>query len=188
MDSRTLDEFKEDIYYGHQKELEIAIKICIDKHNKTNIWPKLKPTGTNFTGEFVDGNHVSNDPDFFIEPHMVEITHSRVWCGRYFHQKIDKIKKCIKNKYYLVFANGIETDTPKYLYLSPYYLKIYTDLSILTYGEVIHPSRNKGWTNKPAYRYNIDWFKKLWKELPKTTDSLPKSYQKLITTINSVRE
>lgn len=63
-DYRTKEEFKKDIKNSHLIELEIALRLCEDYNNLNNIWPRLIPNGTDFTGEFAD--KAKGDADFLI--------------------------------------------------------------------------------------------------------------------------
>ena len=186
-DNRTKKEFIKDIKQAHIKELEIAIRICIDKHEKDSKWPTLIPTGTDAMGDFVESHKVVSDPDFYIEPDCVEITCSNPICNKVFHQKVNKVTKCLEHEYALVFANGLGQADPKYLYINATQLATLTELSKATYGIKLHPTKNSGISNKEAYRYNISWFDEIeWHNLPEIdAKKIPSDYSKYLDLIHA---
>jgi hypothetical protein len=180
-DHRSEKEFEQDIRVAHQKELEIALRICQFIYDKNGYWPHMVPYGTDFTGSLIkDNSLVTSEPDFLINGEMYEITRSDTVCKKHFHEKINKVKKCIENNYNMVFVNGLEeTDNPSFLILDKTVLEILTDVSVCTYGEVGCPTKSGKMVNKPCYRYNVEWCRGLWKKLPKI-DKIPPVYAKIV--------
>jgi hypothetical protein len=188
IDNRTLGEFKKNIKDSHVAEAEIAIRICIKIHHATGKWPELFPTGSDFTGTFIQSsNNVDHTPDFSINGVLTEVTRSDVQCKRVFHEKTTKVDKCINNDWDLVFVNGFKTfKQPQFLLLGPQELEEYTIRSKTKYSNILHPSAN-GTLNKEAYRYDIYWFDEdnLWNVLPPLIKSLPKEYVEILEKVRS---
>lgn len=182
-DQRSDKQFKQDIKLSHSKEAKIAVRLCIALHSLTKKWPTLKPAGVDMTGEFIEKAHqVTSEPDFLINDRLVEITRSDVLCNRSFHQKSNKIIRCLKDNGDLVFVNGFEaTNQPKYIWLSAKELEPFVTRSLTKYGEVQHPG-NRGIrsTGKPAYRFDVYWFEELWKPLPALIKDIPKDYKDVL--------
>jgi len=167
-DNRSKKQFIKDIKISHTIEVDIALRLCVLYHGYDGIWPKIIPHGVDMSGAFIqDDNLITLAPDFEIEGQKFEITRSNSYCKRSFHEKVAKIQSIIENKINLVFVNGYATNNPRILVLSSEQVKQYTKRAIAKYGKVRHPATgNHGLTNKPAYKYDIQWFDKLWNALP----------------------
>lgn len=184
-DSRSEEQFRSDIKSAHLKEMYIAIRLCLHEHHKTGVWPIIKPNGSDFSGEFIkEDRKITSKQDFWIGDKLVEITRADTECSRVFHQKINKVAKCIKDKSEIVFVNGYDKfKQPKYIRLDSDQLEFFTQKSISKYGESIHPGRaGQGTTGKLAYRYDLFWFTEagLWEDLPVLIDDIPKEYKDLL--------
>lgn len=57
-------------------------------------------------GDFIQ-NNISADADYLINDKKVEITLSNNEVTKYFHQKVNKVNKYIKDETYIVFVNRI---------------------------------------------------------------------------------
>lgn len=186
-DVRSEKQFKKDIKHSHKLEAEIAVRLCIAMHAKNKEWPKLIPTGVDNTGEFIENtSDITLMPDFQIGEFSVEIIRSDVVCNRIFHQKINKVKKALEQGYHTVFVNGYKQEKqPNFLWLDPDSLRNFTNKAIAKYGEVPHPGAGKvGFIGKKAYRYDIYWFKDLWRPLPVLIKKdLPKNYTEILKAI-----
>jgi hypothetical protein len=182
-DVRSKKQFAKDIKQSHVHEAEIAIRLCIAIHARTKKWPSLVPTGIDSTGEFIEkDSKVTSHPDFSIDGKLVEITRADVVCNRNFHQKLGKVSKAISNQYDLVFVNGYLVDKqPNYIWLTPDILQEFTTKATTKYGTVLHPGgKGAGPIHKTAYRYDVFWFKDLWRPLPVLIDNIPEEYKKII--------
>jgi hypothetical protein len=182
-DVRSKQQFKKDIKLCHKIEVEIAARLCIKVHAITGQWPELVPTGSDMTGAFIPKEgKVTSDPDFKINDQLVEITHSGTVCNKYFHQKVSKIDRAIREGHVLIFVNGFKVDKqPKYVWLEADTIEHFTQKAISKYGVVPHPGAGKtGPINKDAYRYDIYWFKDLWQPLPALIKNLPEQYKNIL--------
>jgi hypothetical protein len=181
-DNRTKKQFKQDIKDGHQKEADIAVRLCIYKKNQTGNWPILIPTGIDVSGNYIeDSKNINSTPDFKIDDNYIEITRADVSCKYCFHQKESKIISCIKNRYNLAFIDGYNTENTRFIILNPDQIRTYTNLAKENFGEVLHPGAGKtGKINKTAYKYKISWFENLWQVLPRIEESIPKEYEDII--------
>lgn len=178
-DVRSEGKFKKDIKVAHEKEAIIAVCLCITKHSKTKKWPKLEPAGVDMTGAFIDNiKDVTAEPDFKIDGKLVEITRADVVCRNQFHQKCHKVDRCLENNTDLVFVNGYGVEKqPNYIWLSGEELEPFVIRSKTKYGQVKHPGGGRvGLINKPAYRFDVYWFRDLWKPLPVLIKDIPKEY------------
>lgn len=182
-DARSSSQFKQDIKTSHHKEAKIAVRLCIALHSASKQWPNLAPAGVDMTGDFIEKAHeVTSEPDFLIDGKLVEITRSDVVCNRTFHQKSNKIIRCLKDNSDLVFVNGFEAfNQPKYIWLTAKDLEPFVTRSLTKYGEVQHPG-NRGIrsTGKAAYRFDVYWFEDLWKPLPALIKDIPKDYKDVL--------
>lgn len=189
MDSRTKDQFIEDMRHAHVVELDIAIRLCLYHKNITGDFPTLIPTGVDFTGSFVpNNNEVIATADFQINQSLVEITKSATVCNRYFHEKTSKVNKCLSGQYKLVFVNGyMAMDEPLFVLITPSMMESLVKKSKKKYGIVPHPGHKRGVVNKTAYRFDIDWFEKDWQTLPKLSQDikLPQEYMTIIKGMNN---
>lgn len=181
-DVRSKKQFAKDIKSSHIKEADIAVRLCLTIHSKTGEWPTLVPNGTDSTGEFIEKNaQVSSEPDFKIGDRIVEITRSDVFCNRTFHQKENKIIKCLKDKHDIVFVNGYLDKQPYYLWLDSDQVEQFTIKATAKYGSVLHPGAGKtGAIAKAAFRYDVFWFQDLWKPLPALISNIPKEYKDIL--------
>lgn len=180
-DGRTVEQFAKDIKESSIKELLIALRLCTWEYNKTNIWPELKPTGSDFSGELIKNNRkVHLKADYVIGNKSVEITRSDGECTRYFHEKVDKVHECIEDGSSMIFVNGLNAFAePLFIWLTSKQLDEFTKKSIDAYGIQRQPGHKGEYvTQKKAYRYSVDWFKGMWKFLPELPEKLPKMYQK----------
>lgn len=182
-DNRSKNQFIQDIKTSHKIEAEIAVRLCVSWHAKTGIWPELIPAGLDFTGEYVSQNNkVTCDPDFSIDGLFVEITRSNNECSRYFHEKKYKVDKCISNGHSMVFVNGfVQYKQPNFILLNHKQLEEFTNKSKSKYKDAVQPGHGKtGFTGKPAYRYDIYWFKDLWRPLPVLINNIPDEYKTIL--------
>lgn len=175
-DNRTIDDFKKSIKIASVKEAEIAVRIAICGYEKIRKWPHILSTGCGADGELLSSNMVDSYPDFVIDGVPTEITRSGPYCRYSFHEKVSKVKGCIKNDYNLVFVNGINEPDPKYINLSSTELEIFTTKS-LEFGE--KTCKFMG-SFKPVYKYKIEWFDKMWKSLPNLTNVAKNKYSHII--------
>jgi hypothetical protein len=176
-DNRSKKEFISDIKKSHRTEAEIAIRIGIFHYRKTGRWLEIVPNGTDFSGEFVENANVTGDPDFLIDGISTEITRADTFCKDFFHQKIPKINKCIKENSNIVFVNGFKVQKePKFILLKPKSIEKATEKAIKKYGEIKHP----GTGNKKGYRYDNIWFAGSWQILPKLIKEIPEEYKQLL--------
>jgi len=185
-DHRSIKQFQKDIKVASIKEAEIAVRLCVLIHSKTGKWPKLVPNGVDHTGKFIkDRSLVNCDPDYKIDDHLVEITKSYNICEKHFHQKIHKVKKCIKLNSHLVFVNGYNMQQcPEFIWITPENLELLTLRSQTKYKQSYQPGCNGKFTNKPAYKYGIYWFKGMWQKLPSLKGiKLPKEYLNLLNLV-----
>jgi hypothetical protein len=183
IDLRTTKQFKSDLKVGHQKEAQIAVRLCISVHSKNKKWPVLKPTGIDMSGNYIeDISKVDCRPDFEIDGRMVEVTRSDFHCLNYFHQKTYKIKRCLEEGNDLVFVNGFEAyKQPNFVWLKATTLKDFVIRSQTKYGEVTHPGNHRiKDTRKPAYRFDTYWFKDLWRPLPVLIKEIPEEYREVL--------
>jgi hypothetical protein len=184
LDNRTESQFKKDIKNSSLKEAEIAVRICQWIKDQSEQWPKLIPTGIDFTGDFIkDGSTINASPDYQINGISAEITRADVICAKAFHQKQNKVQRCLKNDSSIVFVNGYEKlKIPNFIWLDSKQIKRFTDKSIETYGESKHPGKaGEGYLNKAAYKYDLEWFKGLWKPLPiLDLRVIPKEYKEIL--------
>lgn len=182
-DVRSKAQFKRDMKFNHSCEAEIAVRLAIFEKHKSGEWPALVPNGADFSGKFIEKAHlVTTDADFKIGKKLVEITRADVYCSRSFHIKCGKVKRCINESFDFVFVNGFMLEKePKFIRLSPKLMEKFTTLSVDKYGEVLFIGRGKvGAIDKAAYRYDVDWFKGLWKPLPVMTKDIPKEYSDIL--------
>lgn len=181
-DNRTAKQFKKDIKESHEIELNIAIRLAQHFYNQNKKWPKITPSGTDFTGEIQD--KATSKEDFFIGSQKFEITRSARPCKKFFHEKVGKVKRCIKENIYMVFVNGISTEqNPDFVIFSPENLKIYSEISDNIYGEVGHPTKN-GYISKSSYKYSLEWFDGKWKKLPQISQEAKRQYKSLVKKFN----
>lgn len=182
LDNRNKQEFKSDIKICSARELEIVIRLGIYLYNKTGVWEDIIPIGCDFRGDFQ--NKVDSSPDFLLGSRTLEITQSRGICKEFYHEKCPKVNNCIKNGYYIVFVNGIETEAePETIVINAKKLAEITDISIEEYG-IVKQLTKTGIVNKDAYRYKLSWTKDLSFLLPKMIDNLPENYRNLLEKIN----
>jgi hypothetical protein len=181
-DNRSKSEFKKDIKNSHIAEAQIAVRICLAHYIATGVWLDLKPNGIDMTGQYKET--VTSDPDFIIGKKVTEITRADTLCDKFFHWKVNKIKRAIKDEVYTVFVNGFRVQKePKFIMISAKILAEKTKLAIEKYGETKHPgSGGNGFVNKASYRYDLDWFKGHWRMLPILTKDIeiPEEYRKII--------
>lgn len=182
-DVRTEDQFKKDLLANHAHEAEIAIRLCIYKKNLTGKWPELKPVSSEPTGEFIEkpSRKDSTSADYRIDNTNIEITKSGSMCKKVFHEKKAKVHRCIDVGYHLAFINGFNTPEPLFVVLKPKQIQTFTDMSKEKYGIVpFLGSNGAGAINKDAYRYNIEWFEKLWIKLPQLIKKIPSNYEDIL--------
>ena len=186
-DKRTKEEYSKDILSAHSIEAEIAVRLCAFYFERDGVWPSLIPMGSDFTGKVIGDSEVSADADFLIDYVPVEITSSQNHCRSNFHQKQGKIEKAIKEKFHIVFADGVKTQSTRFVSLSPEKIKSFTNMSKEKFGtDVPMPGRGgSGWLKKRAYRYNLSWFNGMWEKLPPTPKDLPESYQNILNCIKT---
>jgi hypothetical protein len=186
-DIRSKEQFTKDIKDNSIKEAEIAIRLGIFLFNENKKWPTIEPNGIDYSGKFIENSKdVKGDPDYTIDGTPVEITRSDVICKSVFHQKKSKIDRCIKNKDTLVFVNGFrDAEEPMFLFLRAEFWQSFSDMASETYGKVSHPAAGTNFfINKTSYRYNIEWFKDLWRPLPKIVADIPKRYKAILKAVN----
>lgn len=176
IDNRTIDDFKESIKLASIKEAEIAIRIGIDKYERTKKWPYIISTGCGPDGEYLQNKQVNTYPDFVIDGVPTEITRSGPSCRYCFHEKVSKVVGCIKNKHNLVFVNGINDPEPLYINLSAIELEVFTNKA-LDFGEKAYKFMG---SFKPVYKYKIDWFGNMWKSLPKINNVAKNKYSHIL--------
>lgn len=177
-DRRSKTQFKKDIKTSHLKEADIAVRIGILEYQKTKEWPIIQANGCDFTGSFIaKSSDINIDPDFIIGEIPTEITRSDFLCKEKFHEKVNKVINCIKNKVDLVFVNGIvQNKCPEFVVIKPNQLEKLTDKSIKTYGEISHFATG----SKMCYRYDIGWITN-WQILPSLKGiKLPEEYKKIL--------
>jgi hypothetical protein len=181
-DVRSKEGFARDIKTSHIAEAEIAVRLCIAVHSKTKEWPELIPNGVDFTGEFIEKNHkITSDADFKIGPRSVEITRADVVCKRYFHIKESKVNRMLERGDDFVFVNGYKAEKqPQYIWLTPEEINEFTIKANTKYGKVLHPGSGRIVLNKAAYRYDLYWFKNLWKSLPVLFKGMPSKYLEIL--------
>ncbi len=186
-DKRSKENFVKDIKLAHIKEAEIALRLCALINYKLLKWPKLKAKGTNYTGDYVDNKEVSLEEDFEIEDTKVEITKSDVVCRRYFHEKVSKVEKCIRDGITLIFVNGlVQLEKPQFIWLGTNEIIHFTELARNKYETVWNLGGGKiGPINKSAYRYDLEWFTGKWEELPTLPDELPKEYKSILEIVKN---
>lgn len=179
-DGRTEVQFAQDIKQSSIKEAEIALRLCVYIYQKDGFWPELIPIGTDYSGKLVrDNKKVFVGPDYAINHEKVEITRSDSECKSYFHEKIGKVDKCIKEKSSMVFVNGLKKfKEPLFVWMHWKALVQFTNMSVKQYKLSYQPGHNGGYTGKMAYKYNIDWFKGMWRFLPVLND-VPKIYHNI---------
>lgn len=177
-DSRTKDEFKSEIKRNSFNEAVIALRLGCWIFNKTTEWPDITPTGTDYTGDFIESTKKVNiSPDFTIGNDTVEITRSDMILKKTFHQKSPKVINCIKNGGILVYVNGFCVENePDFLWLDRNALERFTSKALEKYDTVAHPYANGGGMGKEAYRYDIEWFNGMWEKLPSLNKDLPDKY------------
>lgn len=173
-DSRTEQQFRKDIKSSHKKEALIAVRLCIYKYNKTKIWPTLIPNGVDISGKFIKNiKKVVSDADFKIGSELIEITRSDGKCEKYFHEKINKVKKSIENNASIVFVNGYDVKSePDFIILDA------LDLEALLDDSKVHYM-----FGKPMYRYQIEWFDGEWRQLPKLTKEAQERYKDILDAV-----
>ena len=182
-DHRTKKQFKKDIKAHSKSELLIAIRICQDIYNKTNIWPELKPTGTDFTGKFIENpKKITIEPDFAIDGFKYEITKSANLCKTFFHEKEEKVKKALSEGNVIVYVNGYDQfEEPNYCCLGYNELKDLTNKSVEEFKGTVEQMFKGFSIGKKVYRYKTSWVKDLSKPLPKLDlEKIPEEYKKLI--------
>jgi hypothetical protein len=180
-DHRNKSQFASDIKNASINEAIIAVRYCIFLYEANKTWSSLVPTGVDFTGKFIeDSKEITSYPDFSVDGIPTEITRADTICKEVFHQKTNKIRKCIENGYNLIFVNGFKLrKEPKFIILNAKEIKKYTKLADGLYGNVRHPGNGRsGLLHKLAYRYDIDWFD--WKSLPVLINDIPQEYSKLL--------
>ncbi len=183
-DNRTKEEFSRDIKQLSLVEAEIALRLCIWYKENKGIWPTLTPTGTGFTGEYT--NKASSRADFKIANTNIEITHSANFCKKTFHEKTDKVVKCLSGEHVIIFVNGFQQFvTPSFVYIRPTRMQQLAGLSLAKYGFRKMPARGTSTiVNKEAYRFDIGFFKETeWYPLPKLI-KMPKQYDEIVGLLN----
>ena len=171
MDNRTVDQFKFDILRGSEIEAEIALRVCVWFFRQTKKWYPLVANGIDASGKFIPNGHGgSQNPDFRINEHLVEIMHARPMCYKAFHIKLHKVEKCIKNNVKLLMVNGFDTDVPKFTIIDSKSMVSLSERSMAQYGVQDHPGNGYGAAriNKAALKIDVDWCK--WWNLPRLPD------------------
>jgi hypothetical protein len=181
-DVRSKAEFAKEIKEYHKKEAEIAVRLAISVHAKTGEWPDIKPNGIDSSGSLIESDQmVTADPDYIIGDRTVEITHSKYVLGRTFHEKQNKIKKMQVEQTDMVFVNGLSEKQPTFLWLNAEEWEPFIQRSLTKYGIVPMLGGGKvGFLNKNAYRFDIYWFKDLFKPLPVLISSVPDAYKEIL--------
>lgn len=189
-DIRNKETFISDIKRGSLAEAQIVIRYGILEYKETGKWPDIKPNGCDFTGTYISNNRkITSQPDFLVNDQLIEITRADTLCKRYFHIKVSKVEKCVKDKFNFMFVNGFSIlKEPKFILLDSLEIQKATDYSIKTYGGTVpHPGAGKtGVINKDAYRYNLDWFDN-WTVLPVLVNSIPKQYKDILAMVSNAK-
>ena len=188
-DVRTKDQFAKEIKDYHIKEAEIAVRLGIAVHAKTGKWPEIKANGVDSTGALIESDQaVTCDPDYLIGDRLVEITHSKYVLNKTFHEKQNKIKKMLANGTDMVFVNGLSEKQPNCIWLSAEQWEPFIQRSMTKYGIVPMLGGGKvGFLNKNAYRFDIYWFKDLFRPLPVLISSIPNEYKELLKSVKATK-
>ena len=178
MDGRSSNQFKKDMLLMHKNEAEIAVRICIYLKSLYKKWPTIVPNGTDYRGKVVKKAH--SGADYIIDGIHFEITHSNKVCPKYFHEKTNKVERCIDGEYFVVFTNGLRADRkPRTCIITPPEMKRFAKIAKKRYGLVKMPAISTGIVNKEAYRFDIDCID-TWFELPELTKEACKVYKEIL--------
>lgn len=180
MDSRNIQEFAKDIKRAHQKEALIIVRLAIAYFDRFGTYPTIQINGCGMDGKLLKDKEVNSAADFKLNGVLYEITKSDKICKKYFHEKIAKVDRCIKDSAHMIFVNGLFEPEPKYINLSPEDIKNYSVMSDLAYGKVFFRDSRGLIINKPSYKFDVLWFENIWRPLPEFRENIPAAYKKIM--------
>ena len=102
-------------------------------------------------------------------------------CREFFHEKINKVQKCIEDNTFLVFVNGVRVnEEPNYIILNGQQIARYTKKASDEFG-IKRMYKDGKQVPKDCYRYKLEWVDELWRPLPSLKGiKLPDMYQDFV--------
>lgn len=155
-DDRSEEQFKKEIKERTFEERALFLRWLDLVEKETGKRPSYIDTGCGKTGDFLEDEEVSTDPDFKVEGYgHVEVKFSKPMLRRVFHLKESQVKSYLKKKATILMVNGAGEDVPEFTILKPKTLKEIANICEIVFW--------KGFGGKPSYRIPVNKF--VWRPL-----------------------
>lgn len=159
-DGRDEETFRRDIKKSTIAEGKILRKWLDYLERETGIRPDFRDNGCDNSGKLLSDQEVNAAADYAVDGYgLVEVKFSYPKLERFFHLKVGQVRRILKDKAYLLFANGWRTRNPTFCLVSPERLRVVT--------QGLKEIPWQGFGGKMSYRISVKRFR--WKPFNEKT-------------------